>query len=165
MSLVRSIHTFACVTPTLSSRNRVIKANAANIHSPSLSDGILPQSKHRTKTILCKVLQRGAKRRQLARQPWNKRHEYGNNKKKWVELNNEGYAYDWSDFGLPGCDRASYDQNMCRHCHLADINTTTETLNASLYLMFKILISEDPSVTGTNIIKAILQLYKNHYIV
>lgn len=62
-------------------------------------------------------------------------------KKKWVELNNEGYAYDWSDFGLPGCDRASYNQNMCRHCHLQDIYTTTETQNVNLYLLFKILIT------------------------
>lgn len=47
MSLLRTIITFACVSPTLSSRNRVNKATAANVQNPSLLDGILPQSNHR----------------------------------------------------------------------------------------------------------------------
>lgn len=28
------------------------------------------------------------------------------NNKKWAELKNQGEAYDWYDFGLPGCGHA-----------------------------------------------------------
>lgn len=61
MSPLRHIITFACVTPTLSSRNRVNKATAANVQNPSLTDGILPQSKHRQdgEKITCKVVNGG----------------------------------------------------------------------------------------------------------
>lgn len=82
MSLPRCIITFACVTQTLSSRNRVNNATAANFQSPSLSAGILPQSNRRQdgSTITDKSAPTWGwmEARQLARQPWNKRHEYGN---------------------------------------------------------------------------------------